>query len=77
MAQTHTAVFVVDEARAMSEEIDTTIPVILVLVQGEPDTRPQLLLIDGLHRLYKAYREHKEVIPCYALTPEEERQCRL
>jgi len=67
----------VDETRAMSDEIDTIIPVILALIQGDEGTRPKPILIDGLHRLYKAYREGKETIPCYALTSEEEKQCRL
>jgi hypothetical protein len=62
----------VDEARAMSDAIDTTIPVILALTEsGSP------LLIDGLHRLYRAFREGKDIIPCYALTSQEEKECRI
>src|SRR5260370_41777926 len=67
----------IDEARAMSEAIATTIPVILALIQGDEGEEPKPLLIDGLHRLYKAFQEGKETIPCYALTPQEERLCRI
>ena len=67
----------VDEARAMSQEIDTTIPVILALIQGDEGEKPKPILIDGLNRLYKAFREGKETIPCYVLTPDEERLCRI
>lgn len=67
----------VDEMRAMSEEIDTNIPVILALIQGDEGEESKPILIDGLHRLYKAFREGKETIPCDALTPDEERLCRI
>lgn len=67
----------VDEGRAMSDAIDTGIPVILALIQGKEGTKPNPILIDGLHRLYKAYQEGKETIPCYALTPDEEQLCRV
>ncbi len=67
----------IDETRAMSEEIDTNIPVILALIQGDEGEESKPILIDGLHRLYKAFREGKETIPCYALTPDEERLCRI
>ncbi len=67
----------VDEQLAMSEAIDTNIPVILALIQGDEGAKPKPILLDGLHRLYKAYREGRETIPCYALTPDEERMCRI
>lgn len=67
----------VDPKRAMSQEIDLDIPVILAIIQGKPEDRPRPLLIDGLHRLYKAYREERLSIPCYALTPDEEKLCRI
>lgn len=59
---------------AMSEQIDHQRPVFLALVE-----LPELttLLIDGLHRLYRATQQELEFIPCYALTPTEERLCRL
>ena len=68
----------VDPIRAMSDAIDPDIPVILALIAREEEgARPIPLLIDGLHRLYKAYREERIHIPCYALTPQEEQLCRL
>src|SRR5213080_4731792 len=67
----------VNEQVAMSDAIDTNIPVILALIQGDEGTKPKPILLDGLHRLYKAYREGRETIPCYALTPEEEKLCRI
>ena len=68
----------IDPQRAMSEEVDTNVPVILALIAREQEGQPPIpLLIDGLHRLYKAYREQKTSIPCYALTPYEEQLCRI
>jgi len=76
--ETSSSFALIDPTRAMSEEIDTNVPVILALIAREKEgKRPIPLLIDGLHRLYKAYREEKETIPCYALTPNEEQLCRL
>jgi hypothetical protein len=68
----------VDPKLAMSDAIDPDIPVILALIAREQEGEPPIpLLIDGLHRLYKAYREERITIPCFALTPEEEQLCRL
>lgn len=68
----------VDPKRAMSGEIDLDIPVILALIAREDRNAPPIpLLIDRLHRLYKAYREERITIPCYALTPDEEQLCRI
>lgn len=68
----------VDPKRAMSDAIDPDIPVILALIAREEEgARPIPLLIDGLHRLYKACREERIDIPCYALTPDEEQVCRI
>ena len=71
--QSEESAAMVDEKRAMSTAIDTSVPVILVLLAGASSP----ILIDGLHRLYKAYREGKKTIPCYALTSEEEQLCRV
>ena len=69
---------IIDPQRAMSEEIDPDIPVILALIAREKEGEPPIpLLIDGHHRLYKAYREERITIPCYALTPDEEQLCRI
>ena len=62
---------------AMSEQIDQQRPVLLALVELPERARPTPLLIDGLHRLYRAAQEQLEHIPCYALTPAEEQLCRL
>ncbi len=68
----------VDPILAMSDAIDLDIPVILALIAREQeDAKPLPLLIDGLARLYKAYREERISIPCYALTPDEEQLCRI
>jgi hypothetical protein len=67
----------VDRDFAMGEQIDRERPVILALVQLPGKARPVPILIDGLHRLYRAAQDQREVIPCYALSPEEERLCRL
>ena len=68
---------VIDHDRAMSEEIDTTIPVIVTLAPGEAGEADILVFIDGKQRLYKAYQEQRETIPCYILTREEEQACRI
>lgn len=76
--QTIDSLAYVDPKRAMSEDIDPDIPVILALIARErKGERPIPLLIDGLHRLYKAYREERITIPCFALTPNEEKLCRV
>lgn len=68
----------VDPIRAMSSAIDPDTPVILALIAREKAGEPPIpMLIDGLHRLYKAYREERITIPCYALTPDEEQLCRI
>ena len=46
--------FYVDTKTVMSEQIDLERPVILALIAVEGQERPSALLIDGLHRLYKA-----------------------
>ncbi|MBM0224856.1 hypothetical protein [Micromonospora sp. ATA51] len=40
-------------------------------VPGHP---PIALLIDGIHRLYRAWREHVPRLPAYLLTAEETRR---
>jgi hypothetical protein len=59
--------FYVDPETAMSDKIDTNIPVIVANLQDD-EVGDATLLIDGLHRLYKAHQEEKETIPCYILT---------
>jgi hypothetical protein len=52
---------------------DLTRPVLLgrVSVNGSP---PAALLIDGVHRLYRAWREGAPRLPAYLLTAEETRR---
>ena len=66
----------IDPKRAMSDEVDTNIPVILAFVQfAEEQTEP--FLIDGWNRLFKANQERKETILYYMLSQDEERLCRI
>jgi hypothetical protein len=67
--------FYVDPTQAMSDEIDTSVPVIVAHIQVD-EREPATLLIDGFKRLYKAWQEDQETITCYVLTPEEEKLCR-
>jgi hypothetical protein len=68
----------VDPALAMSDAIDLDIPVILALIAREQEgDRTIPIIIDGLARLYKAYRGGRISLLCYALTPDEEQLCRL
>jgi hypothetical protein len=69
--------FTIDPQFAMGEQIDRERPAILALVQLPGRERPTPLLIDGLHRLYRAAQDQRECIPCYALSPEEEQLCGL
>lgn len=59
--------------RAYAMTTDLTKPLIVgqVSINGHP---PTPLLIDGTHRLYRAWREHVPQLPAYLLTPEETRQ---
>jgi len=68
----------IDTTLAMSAAIDPDIPVIVALIAREQEgAKPTPHLLDGYSRLYKAYREERIDIPCYALTPEEEPACRI
>jgi hypothetical protein len=68
--------FYVDTKTVMSEQIDLERSVLLALIEVEGQERPSALLIDGLHRLYKAARLGTPKLRAYVLTPEEERLCR-
>ncbi len=69
--------FYVNLETVMSEQVDLDRPVILAQAQLGNKPTPQTMLIDGLHRLYKAARLGRETLPCYVLSPEEEQQCRI
>ena len=54
----------VDPVFAMGGQIDLEQPVILALVQLPSRAAPTPMLIDGLHRLYRAAQDHREKLPC-------------
>ena len=68
--------FYVDTKAVMSEHIDLERPVLLALIQTKGVAQPSPLLIDGLHRLYKAARLGIPQLRAYVLTPDEEQLCR-
>lgn len=68
---------VVDPKFAMSDQVDEERPVLLALLQLPGQDQAKSIFIDGLHRLYRAAQQQKISIPCYVLTPQEERLCRL
>jgi hypothetical protein len=58
------------------ERVDITRPVILALIDvGEEN--PDHLVIDGLNRMYKAWKLGHKNIPCYVLATEEADACRI
>lgn len=67
--------YYIDEKRVMDDKIDLKIPVLIAhVIEGaiEGDT-----LIDGLHRVVKAYRTGVEALFAYKLTHVEEMLCRI
>jgi hypothetical protein len=68
--------FYTDPKAARDDRIDTTRPVLIALValSGE---KPGAMMIDGLHRLYKAAWQGQPQLEAYVLAPEEERACRI
>jgi len=68
--------FSIDVQAAMSEQVDLGRPVLLARVRLKERGKLHLLLIDGMHRLYKATRQSRETLPCFVLTPAEEMLCR-
>jgi hypothetical protein len=50
---------------------DLTIPVIVATVGT--DDEPSPLLIDGVHRLYRAWKQHETYLPAYVLSLHETR----
>lgn len=51
---------------------DLTKPVLVATLEAEGE--PTLLFIDGVHRLYRAWREHVAALPAYVLTVAETQQ---
>lgn len=60
-----------DRAYAMTTDLTKPVIVGQVSLNGHP---PAPLLIDGTHRLYRAWREHVLRLAAYLLTVEETRQ---
>ncbi|MER7471257.1 hypothetical protein [Micromonospora sp. NPDC000018] len=60
-----------NRAYAMTTDLAEPLIVAQLDVTGHP---PSPLLIDGIHRLYRAWREHVPRLPAYLLTAEETRQ---
>ncbi|AEB44281.1 hypothetical protein [Micromonospora maris] len=60
-----------DRAHASTTDLTTPLIVAQLDISGYP---PAPLLIDGTHRLYRAWREHLPHLPAYLLTVEETRQ---
>ncbi|MFI6263262.1 hypothetical protein [Micromonospora sp. NPDC051006] len=60
-----------DRAYAMTTKLGTPVIVAQLLITGRS---PSPLLIDGCHRLYRAWREGVPRLPAYLLTVEETRQ---
>ncbi|MFF3867077.1 hypothetical protein [Micromonospora sp. NPDC001898] len=59
--------------RAYAMTTDLTQPLIVAHIDI-PDAQPAPLLIDGTHRLYRAWREHLPQLPAHLLTVAETRQ---
>ena len=70
---TRSAHNVINRAHAMTT--DLTQPLIVAHVDI-PGAAPAPLLIDGTHRLYRAWREHRPQLPAHLLTVEETRRIR-
>ncbi len=60
-----------DRAYAMTTDLTKPVIVAQLLISGQPSSP---LLIDGTHRLYRAWREGVPQLPAYLLTDEETRQ---
>ncbi|MFI5489239.1 hypothetical protein [Micromonospora echinaurantiaca] len=60
-----------NRAYAMTTDLSKPLIVAQLDVTGHP---PSPLLIDGIHRLYRAWREHVPRLRAYLLTAEETRQ---
>lgn len=58
------------------ERIDITRPVILALIDVHEE-KPDHLVIDGLNRMYKAWKLGETRVPCFVLTTEEQDACRI
>lgn len=63
----------VDEARAMSDETDVRVPILIVPVGdggvGAGENPKEFTPIDGHHRIFKALTEGRPGLPAYRLTP--------
>jgi hypothetical protein len=73
---THTVNFIGPTREGLNREYamgtDLTQPVIVATLEANGEPTP--LLIDGAHRLYRAWREHLATLPAYVLTVAETQQ---
>lgn len=67
----------VDTAWCLTNDVDLTRPVLVVTRTLPNGGATVTLMIDGYHRLYRAWHDGVETLPAIMLTPEQERQARL
>lgn len=65
-----------DTASAEDERVDLTRPVILAMI-AVGNGKEEQLVIDGLNRMYKGWKNGVASIPCYILSSKEEMLCRV
>jgi len=65
---------IINKEYALSEKVDLKRPIIIAAWE---DNRGQIILklIDGMHRLYKAYKTGVAQLPAYVLTVDEGKLC--
>ena len=59
----------IDEALAMSDKVDLSVPLLLGQFQNRHSVG--CMVLDGWHRVYKASRTRKRTLPAFILTIEE------
>lgn len=59
----------VEVNRAMSDQTDLRVPILIVPVGGSGEGQTEYTPIDGHHRIYKALTERRQRLPVYRLTP--------
>lgn len=59
----------VEIERAMSDETDVRVPILIVPVGGNGENPVEYTPIDGHHRIFKALTEGRKGLPTYRLTP--------
>lgn len=72
----YTAFYSVFVEDAMHDRVNLKRPLLLVEVQSHMHSPVRTLLMDGYHRVYKAFHQGVRYLETYTLTPQEERLCR-